>query len=112
MSLRTELIQHFSFEWADHAEPSSELTSTSAMRTVSQTAAAASCRLQELSEQLEGKFYKNSCEMFSMGEGKAQTAEDVLDNSSKTMSIKERYLNFIFFFPMIPINIVIILVMV
>ncbi|NWV49134.1 SVIL protein, partial [Daphoenositta chrysoptera] len=74
----------------DHAEPSSELTSTSAMRTVSQTAAAASCRLQELSEQLEGKFYKNSCEMFSMGESKAQTAEDVLDNSGKTMSIKER----------------------
>ncbi|XP_066055906.1 supervillin isoform X12 [Chamaea fasciata] len=74
----------------DHTEPSSELTSTSAMRTVSQTAAAASCRLQELSEQLEGKFYKNSCEMFSMGESKAQTAEDVLDNSSKTMSIKER----------------------
>ncbi|XP_039944166.1 supervillin isoform X10 [Hirundo rustica] len=71
----------------DHAEPSSELTSTSAMRTVSQSA---SCRLQELSEQLEGKFYKNSCEMFSMGESKAQTAEDVLDNSSKTMSIKER----------------------
>ncbi|NWR45034.1 SVIL protein, partial [Regulus satrapa] len=74
----------------DHTEPSSEITSTSAMRTVSQTAAAASCRLQELSEQLEGKFYKNSCEMFSMGESKAQTAEDVLDNSSKTMSIKER----------------------
>ncbi|XP_066171600.1 supervillin isoform X14 [Sylvia atricapilla] len=74
----------------DHAEASSELTSTSAMRTVSQTAAAASCRLQELSEQLEGKFYKNSCETFSMGESKAQTAEDVLDNSSKTMSIKER----------------------
>uniref|UniRef100_A0A803V5U6 Supervillin n=1 Tax=Ficedula albicollis TaxID=59894 RepID=A0A803V5U6_FICAL len=74
----------------DHAEPSSELTSSSAMRTVSQTAAAASCRLQELSEQLEGRFYKNSCEMFSMGESKAQTADDVLDNSSKTMSIKER----------------------
>ncbi|NXF00534.1 SVIL protein, partial [Smithornis capensis] len=74
----------------DHAEPTSELTSTSAMRTVSQTAAAASCRLQELSEQLEGKFYKNSCEMFSIGESKAQTTEDVLDNSSKTMSIKER----------------------
>ncbi|KAM6339179.1 supervillin [Podargus strigoides] len=74
----------------DHAEPTSELTSTSAMRTVSQTAAAASCRLQELSEQLEGKFYKNSCEMFSVGDIKAQTTEDVLDNSSKTMSIKER----------------------
>ncbi|XP_059674693.1 supervillin isoform X11 [Gavia stellata] len=74
----------------DHAEPNSELTSTSAMRTVSQTAAAASCRLQELSEQLEGKFNKNSCEMFSIGENKAQTTEDVLDNSSKTMSIKER----------------------
>uniref|UniRef100_A0A672VAT1 Supervillin n=1 Tax=Strigops habroptila TaxID=2489341 RepID=A0A672VAT1_STRHB len=70
--------------------PTSELTSTSAMRTVSQTAAAASCRLQELSEQLEGKLYKNSCEMFSVGENKAQTTEDVLDNSSKTMSIKER----------------------
>uniref|UniRef100_A0A8C3PPL2 Supervillin n=1 Tax=Calidris pygmaea TaxID=425635 RepID=A0A8C3PPL2_9CHAR len=80
----------FSFEWADHTEPASELTSTSSMRTVSQTAAAASCRLQELSEQLEGKFYKNSCEMFSVGESKAQTAEDVLDNASKTMSIKER----------------------
>ncbi|NWY58603.1 SVIL protein, partial [Chionis minor] len=73
----------------DHTEPSSELTSTSTMR-VSQASAAASCRLQELSEQLEGKFYKNSCEMFSVGENKAQTAEDVLDNSSKTMSIKER----------------------
>ncbi|XP_074430465.1 supervillin isoform X33 [Larus michahellis] len=73
-----------------HTEPTSELTSTSATRTVSQTATAASCRLQELSEQLEGKFYKNSCEMFSIGENKAQTAEDVLDNSSKTMSIKER----------------------
>uniref|UniRef100_A0A8C0AVH6 Supervillin n=1 Tax=Buteo japonicus TaxID=224669 RepID=A0A8C0AVH6_9AVES len=59
-------------------------------RTISQTAAVASCRLQELSEQLEGKFYKNSCEMFSVGENKAQTTEDVLDNSSKTMSIKER----------------------
>ncbi|NXF83564.1 SVIL protein, partial [Sclerurus mexicanus] len=74
----------------DHAEPTSELTSTSAMRTVSQTAAAASCRLQELSEQLEGKSYKNSSEMFSIGDSKAQTTEDVLDNSSKTMSIKER----------------------
>ncbi|XP_074902720.1 supervillin isoform X9 [Buteo buteo] len=74
----------------DHAEPTSELPSTSATRTISQTAAVASCRLQELSEQLEGKFYKNSCEMFSVGENKAQTTEDVLDNSSKTMSIKER----------------------
>ncbi|XP_068002302.1 supervillin isoform X21 [Melanerpes formicivorus] len=74
----------------DHAEPTPELTSTSAMRTASQTAAVASCRLQELSEQLEGKFYKNSSEAFSVGENKAQTAEDVLDNSSKTMSIKER----------------------
>uniref|UniRef100_A0A8B9N0I6 Supervillin n=1 Tax=Accipiter nisus TaxID=211598 RepID=A0A8B9N0I6_9AVES len=70
--------------------PTSELRSTSATRTISQTAAVASCRLQELSEQLEGKFYKNSCEMFSVGENKAQTTEDVLDNSSKTMSIKER----------------------
>ncbi|XP_069715529.1 supervillin isoform X27 [Phaenicophaeus curvirostris] len=74
----------------DHAEPTSELTSTSAMRTISQTAAVASCRLQELSQQLEGKFYKNSCETFSVGENKAQTTEDVLDNSSKTMSIKDR----------------------
>ncbi|KFO82323.1 Supervillin, partial [Cuculus canorus] len=84
------LIQYFSSEWADHAEPTSELTSASAIRTISQTTAAASCRLQELSEQLEGKFYKNSCETFSIGENKAQTTEDVLDNSSKTMSIKER----------------------
>lgn len=64
------------------------------MRTASQSAAVASCRLQDLSEQLEGKFYKNSCEMFSIGDNKAQTTED--DNSSKTMSIKERYLNFTF----------------
>ncbi|KFQ05919.1 Supervillin, partial [Leptosomus discolor] len=91
MDLETlSLIQHFSFEWTDHAEPTSELNSASAMRTVSQTAAAVSCRLQELSEQLEGKFCKNSCEMFSIGENKAQATEDVLDNSSKTMSIKER----------------------
>ncbi|XP_065587516.1 supervillin isoform X9 [Cyrtonyx montezumae] len=74
----------------DHVEPTSELSSTPATRTVSQTAAAASCRLQELSEQLEGKFYKNSCEMLSSGENKIQTTEDVLDSSSKTMSIKER----------------------
>ncbi|NXJ03770.1 SVIL protein, partial [Odontophorus gujanensis] len=74
----------------DRVEPTSELTSTPATRTVSQTAAAASCRLQELSEQLEGKFYKNSCEMLSAGENKIQTTEDVLDSSSKTMSIKER----------------------
>uniref|UniRef100_A0A8B9BAW5 Supervillin n=1 Tax=Anser brachyrhynchus TaxID=132585 RepID=A0A8B9BAW5_9AVES len=74
----------------DHVESTSEFTSTSATRAVSQTAAVASCRLQELSEQLEGKFYKNSCEMFSVGENKTQAAEDVLDSSSKTMSIKER----------------------
>ncbi|XP_064018717.1 supervillin isoform X6 [Pogoniulus pusillus] len=74
----------------DHAEPTPGLTSTSAMRTASHTAAVASCRLQELSDQLEGKFYKNSCEVFSVGENKAQTTEDGLDNSSKTMSIKER----------------------
>ncbi|XP_062424958.1 supervillin isoform X16 [Rhea pennata] len=74
----------------DHVESTSELTSTSALRTVSHTAAVESCRLQELSEQLEGKFYKNSSEMFSVGENKSQTTEDVLDNSSKTMSIKER----------------------
>ncbi|NXH18878.1 SVIL protein, partial [Bucco capensis] len=71
-----------------HAEAASEVPSTAAMRTTSQTAA--SCRLQELSEQLESKFYKNSSEMFSLGETKAQTTEDGLDNSSKTMSIKER----------------------
>ncbi|XP_032298943.1 supervillin isoform X5 [Coturnix japonica] len=74
----------------DHVEPTSELISTPATRTLSQTAAAASCRLQELSEQLEGKLYKNSCEMFSAGDNKMQTAEDGLDSSSKTMSIKER----------------------
>uniref|UniRef100_A0A8V0XIF0 Supervillin n=1 Tax=Gallus gallus TaxID=9031 RepID=A0A8V0XIF0_CHICK len=74
----------------DHVEPTSELTSTPATRTLSQTTAAASCRLQELSEQLEGKFYKNSCEMFSAGENKIQTTEDATDSSSKTMSIKER----------------------
>uniref|UniRef100_A0A8C3KW81 Supervillin n=1 Tax=Chrysolophus pictus TaxID=9089 RepID=A0A8C3KW81_CHRPC len=63
---------------------------TPATRTLSQSAAVASCRLQELSEQLEGKFYKNSCDMFSAGENKIQTTEDALDSSSKTMSIKER----------------------
>ncbi|XP_042672430.1 supervillin isoform X7 [Centrocercus urophasianus] len=74
----------------DHVEPTSELTSTPATRTLSQSAAVASCRLQELSEQLEGKIYKNSCEMFSAGENKMQATEDALDSSSKTMSIKER----------------------
>ncbi|NXA31912.1 SVIL protein, partial [Eudromia elegans] len=74
----------------DHVESTSELTSAAALRTVSQTAAGGSCRLQELSEQLEGKFYKNPCEIFSVEENKVQAAEDVLDNSSKTMSIKER----------------------
>ncbi|XP_025915819.1 supervillin isoform X4 [Apteryx rowi] len=74
----------------DHVESTSELTSASALRMVSQTAAVASCRMQELSEQSEGKFCKNPCEVFSVGENKVQTTEDVLDNSSKTMSIKER----------------------
>ncbi|XP_042745154.1 supervillin isoform X17 [Lagopus leucura] len=74
----------------DHVEPTSELTSTPATRTLSQSAAVASCRLQELSEQLEGKIYKNSCEMFSAGDNKMQATEDALDSSSKTMSIKER----------------------
>nr|XP_013804751.1 PREDICTED: supervillin isoform X3 [Apteryx mantelli mantelli] len=74
----------------DHVESTSELTSASALRMVSQTAAVASCRMQELSEQSEGKFCKNPCEVFSVGENKVQKTEDVLDNSSKTMSIKER----------------------
>ncbi|NWI08991.1 SVIL protein, partial [Crypturellus soui] len=74
----------------DHVESTSQLTSTSPLRTVSQTAAGGSSRLQELSEQLEGKFYKNPCEIFSVEENKVQATEDVLDNSSKTMSIKER----------------------
>uniref|UniRef100_A0A8C3BQG1 Supervillin n=1 Tax=Cairina moschata TaxID=8855 RepID=A0A8C3BQG1_CAIMO len=88
MDLEFDVQKQFSV--LNHVESTSELTSTSATRTVSQTAAVASCRLQELSEQLEGKFYKNSCEMFSVGENKTQAAEDVLDSSSKTMSIKER----------------------
>ncbi|NWJ08839.1 SVIL protein, partial [Crypturellus undulatus] len=74
----------------DHVECTSQLTSTSPLRTVSQTAAGGSSRLQEFSEQLEGKFYKNPCEIFSVEENKVQATEDVLDNSSKTMSIKER----------------------
>ncbi|NWX85348.1 SVIL protein, partial [Nothoprocta pentlandii] len=81
--------KEFDTSMQDHVEPA-EFASTSALRTVSQTAAGGSCRLQELSEQLEGKFYKNPCEMFSVEENKVQATEDVLDNSSKTMSIKER----------------------
>nr|XP_009677942.1 PREDICTED: supervillin isoform X12 [Struthio camelus australis] len=82
--------KEFDTSMQDHVESTSELTSTSAMRTASQPASVASCRLQEISEQLEGRFYKNPCEMFSVGENKAPTTEDALDNSGKTMSIKER----------------------
>ncbi|XP_019386832.1 PREDICTED: supervillin isoform X13 [Crocodylus porosus] len=73
----------------DHVEPTSELVGTTATKTVSQTATLASCKQQE-TEELEGKFYKSPCEMFSAEENKLETAEDVLDASTKTMSIKER----------------------
>ncbi|XP_019363763.1 PREDICTED: supervillin isoform X9 [Gavialis gangeticus] len=74
----------------DHVEPTSELVGTTATKTVSQTATLASCKQQEPSEELEGKFSKSPCEMFSAEENKLETAEDVLDASTKTMSIKER----------------------
>ncbi|XP_025060194.1 supervillin isoform X8 [Alligator sinensis] len=74
----------------DHVEPTSELVGTTATKTVSQTATLASCKQQETSEELEGKFYKSPCEMFSAEENRMETAEDVLDASTKTMSIKER----------------------
>uniref|UniRef100_A0A8C3TFS6 Supervillin n=1 Tax=Chelydra serpentina TaxID=8475 RepID=A0A8C3TFS6_CHESE len=69
----------------DHVEPTSELDMTA-----TQTATVVSYRQQEASEQLEGKFYKNPCELFAAGDNKTETTEDTLDAPSKTLSIKER----------------------
>uniref|UniRef100_A0A8C8S3S5 Supervillin n=1 Tax=Pelusios castaneus TaxID=367368 RepID=A0A8C8S3S5_9SAUR len=74
----------------DLGEPTSELVGTAATQTVSQRVTMVSCRQQVASEQLEGKFYKNSCELFAAGENKTETTEDTLDAPSKTLSIKER----------------------
>ncbi|XP_067398675.1 supervillin isoform X6 [Emydura macquarii macquarii] len=74
----------------DYGEPTSELVGPTATQAVSQTVTVVSCRQQEASEQLEGKFYKNSCELFATGENKTETTEDTLDAPSKTLSIKER----------------------
>ncbi|XP_028934142.1 supervillin isoform X21 [Ornithorhynchus anatinus] len=67
-----------------------ECFGTAATKTVSQTTTGASCRQQEGSEQLEEKPYKNTGALFSAEENKLQITEDILDASSKTMSIKER----------------------
>ncbi|XP_044861221.1 supervillin [Mauremys mutica] len=69
----------------DHVEPTSELGTTA-----TQAVTVVSYRQQEASEQLEGKFYKNPCELFAAGDDKTETTEDTLDASSKTLSIKER----------------------
>ncbi|XP_053117258.1 supervillin isoform X7 [Hemicordylus capensis] len=66
----------------EHDEPISELVATAATKSVSQPATVVSCRQQETSELLEGKLDSR--------ESKAEIAEDTLDGSSKTMSIKER----------------------
>ncbi|XP_038611589.1 supervillin isoform X3 [Tachyglossus aculeatus] len=63
---------------------------TAATKTVSQTTTGASCRQQEGLEQLEEKLCKNTGALFSAEENKLQITEDILDASSKTMSIKER----------------------
>ncbi|KAM9166205.1 supervillin isoform 6-T7 [Pangshura tecta] len=69
----------------DHVEPTSELGTTA-----TQAVTVVSYRQQEASEQLEGKFYKNPCELFAAGDNKTETTEDTLDAPSKTLSIKER----------------------
>ncbi|XP_074841037.1 supervillin isoform X5 [Carettochelys insculpta] len=73
----------------DHGEPTDGL-GTMAIQTVSQTASVVSCRQHEASEQLDGKVYRNSCELFAAGDNKIETIEDTLDAPSKTLSIKER----------------------
>ncbi|XP_050794927.1 supervillin isoform X20 [Gopherus flavomarginatus] len=68
-----------------HVEPTSELGTTA-----TQAVTVVSYRQQEASEQLEGKFYKNPCELFAAEDNKTETTEDTLDAPSKTLSIKER----------------------
>uniref|UniRef100_A0A8C5F1P5 Supervillin n=1 Tax=Gopherus evgoodei TaxID=1825980 RepID=A0A8C5F1P5_9SAUR len=65
--------------------PTSELGTTA-----TQAVTVVSYRQQEASEQLEGKFYKNPCELFAAEDNKTETTEDTLDAPSKTLSIKER----------------------
>uniref|UniRef100_A0A8C0FY95 Supervillin n=1 Tax=Chelonoidis abingdonii TaxID=106734 RepID=A0A8C0FY95_CHEAB len=65
--------------------PTSELGTTA-----TQAVTVVSYRQQEASEQLEGKVYKNPCELFAAGDNKTETTEDTLDAPSKTLSIKER----------------------
>uniref|UniRef100_A0A8D0GBU9 Supervillin n=1 Tax=Sphenodon punctatus TaxID=8508 RepID=A0A8D0GBU9_SPHPU len=74
----------------EHVEPTSELSATTAAKTVSQTTTVVSCRPRETSEQLEGKCYKSSSELLSVEENKTEMTEDILDSPNKTMSIKER----------------------
>ncbi|XP_043365459.1 supervillin isoform X5 [Dermochelys coriacea] len=69
----------------DHVEPTSELGVTATQRVT-----VVSYGQQETSEQLEGKFYMNPCELFAAGDNKTETTEDTLDTPSKTLSIKER----------------------
>uniref|UniRef100_A0A8C0IK67 Supervillin n=1 Tax=Chelonoidis abingdonii TaxID=106734 RepID=A0A8C0IK67_CHEAB len=72
-------------ELENHVEPTSELGTTA-----TQAVTVVSYRQQEASEQLEGKVYKNPCELFAAGDNKTETTEDTLDAPSKTLSIKER----------------------
>ncbi|XP_043823179.1 supervillin isoform X8 [Dromiciops gliroides] len=72
---------------AEPAEPTSELSGLTAMKTVSQTTALVSGRRDSL-EQSEERLSRNPCRMLAGGESKI--SDDVLDASSKTMSIKER----------------------
>ena len=67
---------------SEHDEPVSELVGTAATKSFSQSTAVVSCRQQETSELVEEKLESR--------ESKAETTEDALDASSKTMSIKER----------------------
>lgn len=75
---------------AEFGEPTSDQTSTTAGKTVAQTATPVAWRQQEPSEQPQEKYHKNPCAMFAAGEIKAPAVEGVLDSPSKTMSIKER----------------------
>ncbi|XP_068942505.1 supervillin isoform X7 [Petaurus breviceps papuanus] len=74
------------FMLREPAEPTSELPGTTATKTP-QTTALVSSRRESL-EQSEERLSKNPCRMFAGRESKV--SEDVLDASSKTMSIKER----------------------
>ncbi|XP_043823187.1 supervillin isoform X15 [Dromiciops gliroides] len=82
-----ENVMKSRFMLREPAEPTSELSGLTAMKTVSQTTALVSGRRDSL-EQSEERLSRNPCRMLAGGESKI--SDDVLDASSKTMSIKER----------------------